>query len=237
MKGRYIFFAIVTLILPFVLLMNGVLLVFTAEFLQYEYRKPDFPEDPYGFTLEERMEYGTASVHYITDVLTRDPDGDLVALKMKDGTPLYNERELSHMRDVRDVFGNARAVMAGMIVFIILTGWLVSRKPDSLPGFLRSLAWGSALTILLIILVFVGIMTGFDALFENFHHLFFTGDSWLFYADDSLIRLFPEQLWIDGFTLAAILTAVLAFLIFLVSILAWRKVRIIRQKKQAIRNN
>ena len=236
MKGRYFFFAIVAIILPFVLLMNGVMLIFTAEFLQYEYKKPDFPDDPYGFTLKERMEYGSASVHYIIDVLNRDPDAELAGLQLKDGTPLYNERELSHMRDVRQVFGNARAVMAAMIVFIILTGWLVSKKPDSLPGFLRSLAWGSVLTILLIVLVFIGIMTGFDTLFENFHHLFFTGDSWLFYADDSLIRLFPEQLWIDGFTLAAILTGSLAFLVFLVSILARRKVSIIHRKKQMIRN-
>ncbi len=234
MKGRYIFFAIVTIILPFVLLMNGVMLVFTAEFLQYEYKKPGFPPDPYGFTLEERMEYGTASVHYITDVLNRDPDADLEGLKMKDGTPLYNERELSHMRDVRQVFGNARAVMAGMIVFIIITGWLVSRRPDSLPGFLRSITWGSVLTILLLVLVFVGILTGFDAFFEGFHHVFFSGDSWLFYENDSLIRLFPEPLWSEGFLMTAILTAALAFLIFLVSVLAWRKVRIIQNKKKMI---
>ena len=234
MKGRYIFFAIVTIILPFVLLMNGVMLVFTAEFLQYEYKKPGFPPDPYGFTLEERMEYGTASVHYITDVLNRDPDADLEGLKMKDGTPLYNERELSHMRDVRQVFGNARAVMAGMIVFIIITGWLVSRRPDSLPGFLRSITWGSVLTILLLALIFVGILTGFDAFFEGFHHVFFSGDSWLFYENDSLIRLFPEPLWSEGFLMTAILTAALAFLIFLVSVLAWRKVRIIQNKKKMI---
>ena len=232
MKGRHIFFAIVMIFLPFVLLMNGVMLVFTAEFLQYEYRKDDFPEDPYGFSLEERMEYGTASVHYIIDVLDRDPDAALAGLKKKDDTPLYNERELSHMHDVRTVFQNSRAVMAAMIVFIIITGWLVSKRPDSLPGFLRTLAWGSALTILLIALAGIGIVTGFDDFFEQFHHLFFTGDSWLFYADDSLIRLFPEQLWVDGFTLAVILTAILAFLVFLVSIMAWRKVRIIQQKRQ-----
>lgn len=218
MKGRYIFFTITALILPFVLTMNAVMLVFTPTYLVHEYKSPDFPPDPYGFTLEERIEYGTESVNYITDFLHKYPDNYLAGLTMKDGKPLYNERETSHMLDVRIVFQNARAVMSAMIVFIIVTAILVSRKPDSLPGFLKSLICGSSLTLFLIVLVGIGILTGFDAFFEAFHHLFFTGDSWLFYADDSLIRLFPEKLWVDGFSLAAGLTALFALLILVISL-------------------
>lgn len=226
MKGRHIFFAIVTLILPFVILMNGVLLVFTENFLTYEYKTPDFPEDPYGFTLEERIEYGTKSVNYITNVLNRLPDNYLADLTMKDGTKLYNEREVSHMEDVKAVFQGCRGVMAMMIVFIILTGWLVSKRPDSFPGFLRALAWGTSLTLVILILVGIGIYTGFDALFEGFHHLFFTGDSWLFYESDSLIRLFPEPLWINGFALAALFAGLIALGILILSLICLKKLRI-----------
>ncbi len=234
MKGRYIFFAILTIILPFVMVMSGVIMVFTPEFLQFEYRDAAFPEDPFGFTMDERIEYGTESVNYIIDPLFKYPGDYLAGLKKEDGSPLYNERELSHMQDVKMVFQTARAVMAGMIVFIILTGWLVSKRPDALPGFLRALTVGSGLTLALIALAGVGIMTGFDAFFDSFHHLFFKGDSWLFYADDSLIRLFPEKLWSDGFALAALLTAILAALILLVSVMAARKLRIFNQKKSRI---
>ena len=226
MKGRHIFFAIVTLILPFVILMNGVLLVFTENFLTYEYKTPDFPEDPYGFTLEERIEYGTKSLNYITNVLNRLPDSYLADLTMKDGTKLYNEREVSHMEDVKAVFQGCRGVMAMMIVFIILTGWLVSKRPDSFPGFLRALAWGTSLTLVILILVGIGIYTGFDALFEGFHHLFFTGDSWLFYESDSLIRLFPEPLWINGFSLAALFAGLIALGILILSLICLKKLRI-----------
>ena len=231
MKGRHIFFAIVTIILPFVILMNGVILVFTENFLTYEYKTPDFPADPYGFTLEDRIEYGTKSVNYITNVLDKLPETYLADLTMKDGTPLYNEREVSHMADVKNVFQICRGVMAMMIVFIILTGWLVTRRPDSFPGFLRALAWGSSLTLVILILVGIGIYTGFDALFDGFHHLFFTGDSWLFYENDSLIRLFPEQLWVNGFALAALLSAMLAFGILLLSLIGLKKIRSSRKKK------
>ena len=230
MKGRYIFFAVITIILPFVLAMGSVMLVFTPEFLQFEYRQPDFPEDPFGFTLEERMEYGTASVDYITGILNRDPDAFLESLKMKDGSPLYNERELSHMKDVRIVFQGCRAGMAAMIVFIILTIWLVSKRPDSLMGLLHGIGRGSALTLILIAAVGIGIVTGFDAFFDSFHQLFFNDGTWLFYESDSLIRLFPEKLWVDGFSLAAIFTGLMAFLLLLVSILAGKKVKIIQKK-------
>ena len=225
MKGRHIFFTIIAIILPFVLMMNAVIMVFTPQYLVSQYKSKDFPPDPYGFTLEERIEYGTESVNYITDYRQKYPDDYLAGLKMKDGTPLYNEREVSHMYDVRVVFRNARFAMAVMIVFIIITMLLVSKKPDSLPGFLRSLAIGASLTLFLIVLVGIGILTGFDAFFEAFHHLFFSGDSWLFWENDSLIRLFPEPLWVHGFTLAAVLTAVFAVLVLVITMFAGKRVR------------
>ena len=86
MKGRHIFFTITALCLPFVLLMNAIILIFTPAYLVHEYKRPDFPPDPYGFTLEERIEYGTESVNYITDFSQKYHDNYLAELKMKDGS-------------------------------------------------------------------------------------------------------------------------------------------------------
>lgn len=224
MKGRHIFFTIIAIILPFVLLMNAIICVFTPQFLISQYRSADFPPDPFGFTLEERIKYGTESVNYITDYRHQYADDYLAGLKKEDGTLLYNEREVSHMYDVRVLFQNARFAMALMIVFIIITMLLVSKRPNSLPGFLKSLSIGASITLFLILLVGIGILTGFDAFFEAFHHLFFTGDSWLFWENDSLIRLFPEPLWIHGFTLVAILTAAFAIVILLITYFAGKRI-------------
>ncbi len=46
----------------------------------------------------------------------------------------------------------------------------------------------------------------FSALFTGFHRIFFTGDTWLFYTSDSLIRLFPERFWSDAFLYIGIFT-------------------------------
>ena len=230
MKGRHIFFTITAIILPFVLLMNAIICVFTPQYLVSQYRSADFPPDTFGFTLEERIKYGTESVNYITDSRHNYPDDYLAGLKKDDGTPLYNEREVSHMYDVRVLFQNARFAMALMIVFIIITMLLVSKKPATLPGFLKSLSVGASITLFLILLVGIAIATGFDGFFEAFHHLFFSGDSWLFWETDSLIRLFPEPLWVHGFTLAAILTAVFAILILIITFFAGKRINKAKEK-------
>ena len=49
-------------------------------------------------------------------------------------------------------------------------------------------------------------LISFQALFTNFHLLFFEGDSWLFFYSDTLIRLFPVQFWQDIFLAFGILT-------------------------------
>lgn len=232
-RARGIFFTILTVILPYILLMNSVMLVFTQAFLDREYRLPDFPEDPYGFTLAERIEYGNASVNYITSFEPdEEADSKFTSLKMKDGTPLFNERELSHMKDVRIVFKNARAVLSVMVLYVLFVILLVCRNVDAVPGLCNALLWGGGLSLGLLGLVLVLILTGFDSFFTTFHSIFFNSGTWLFWESDSLIRLFPEKLWVDGFTLAGCLAVFFSVLIIVIALIAQKKMRVLPRKKQ-----
>jgi integral membrane protein (TIGR01906 family) len=56
------------------------------------------------------------------------------------------------------------------------------------------------------------VLVDFDGLFTAFHHLFFEGDTWLFYYSDSLIRLFPMRFWRDAFILTGGITILLALI-------------------------
>ena len=59
---------------------------------------------------------------------------------------------------------------------------------------------------------------GWQQFFTEFHRLFFASGSWTFALEDTLIRLFPGQFWID----AGIVIAGLVFLVSLVTlILTW----------------
>jgi integral membrane protein (TIGR01906 family) len=80
----------------------------------------------------------------------------------------------------------------------------------------NGLSWGGWLTLGAIGATLVAVALNFDALFTDFHHLFFTGDTWLFYYSDTLIRLFPLRFWSDAFIFTGALTALDGLIFILV---------------------
>ena len=203
---------LIALIVPFFLVMTAIRILFSPLFLQLEYRSPGFPEDTYGFTLEDRLHWSRVSLEY----LLNDADIDFLAeQQLQDGTPLYNERELSHMLDVKILVQQmlvAWNILA--ILLIALAAWAYFGK--WMPTFLHGLGTGGKLTLGLIVFILVFVAISFNALFTAFHRIFFTGDTWIFNFSDTLIRLFPLRLWRDGFIMMGAFTIVGAgLLIFL----------------------
>src|SRR5262245_6047306 len=91
---------LVALLVPLVLIGLGLRVLLTPLFLQVEYNMPYFPHDIYGFTKADRLHWAP----YALNFLTNSADISYLAnLKFDDGKPLYNERELSHMSDVKRV--------------------------------------------------------------------------------------------------------------------------------------
>lgn len=205
--------AVCTVILPFFLIMSAVRIAFTPAFMRYEYNLPDFPSDPYGFSTQDRLKWGNISLEY----LLNDSDISFLAnQRLDDGTPLYNERELPHMLDVKNVLqGMIRAwwILGALLILCGVWAW----RLDHLPRFWKALQHGALLTLGLIAIVLVAVTTRFDALFTAFHRVFFTGDTWLFNYSDTLIRLFPLKLWSDGFTFVGLLTTLGALIVFFVA--------------------
>ena len=61
------------------------------------------------------------------------------------------------------------------------------------------------------------VVLNFDSFFLTFHRLFFAGDTFMFLYTDTLIRLYPEQLWSDASILIGVLTVVMAVALVVVS--------------------
>lgn len=216
---RKITAGIVSFLLPFFLLMTAIRLVFQPVFLQVEYNAPGFPPDPYGFTIEDRLKWGEISLDY----LFNDAGISFLAdQRLPDGTPLYNERELGHMLDVKNLVQLMVKVWLGLFVALAL-GLIWAWRGDWVPEFVRAFARGGWLTLGIIGAILIAIVVSFDWLFTAFHRIFFTGDSWLFLYSDSLIRLFPLRLWQDGFIAMGIVTALLAIIFILGGNLLARK--------------
>mgnify|MGYP000949468163 CR=1 FL=1 len=199
---------LITVLMPLFLLMTSARIIMSPFYLEYEYQLPHFPPDEFGFSTDDRLKWGKISL----DFLFNQKDIEFLASqKLDDGSVLYNERELSHMLDVKNLVQVCLKVWYGIIAFIILAG-IISWKTHNKNEFLKGVSRGGWLTVAFILFVLAAVMIDFNALFAGFHAIFFTGDSWLFYIDDTLIRLFPEKLWSDAFTFVGIFTLVGALL-------------------------
>lgn len=193
--------------LPYVLIMFTIRILFTPSFLAFEYNLPGFPEDVYGFSTEERLQWGTYSIEYLFN--NEDPQF-LENLRFENGTSIYNEREISHMVDVKVLLQQTMTyfyILLGINLLIII--WLFLKNQKKLLW--DSLSKGGWFTIGLIAFILMAVAISFNALFTAFHRIFFEGDTWLFNYSDTLIRLFPIRLWQDAFIFMGIITVGLAF--------------------------
>ena len=145
--ARPLIFVLRTLLIigvPVLLTLINVRLVMTPAFLSFEYNRPDFPADFYGLTREERLAYAPYAINYL---LSAEDIAYLGDLEFPDGTPMFNTRELRHMRDVKLVtqYAYGFALLLGAAVTVTaLTLW---RSPQTRPDLRQALTTASLLTL------------------------------------------------------------------------------------------
>jgi integral membrane protein (TIGR01906 family) len=108
--------------------------------------------------------------------------------------------ESLHLRDVKLIILKLRAafyfcsfLLASCIIFMIVfyRGSLLRNLPNLL-------LWAGA-SVLFVALVFSLLALSFSASFALFHKTFFSQGNWQFPTDSTLIRLFPQQFFLDSF--------------------------------------
>jgi integral membrane protein (TIGR01906 family) len=189
---------LVVLALPLALVLLNARLLMSRAYLRWEYNRPGFPPDPYGFTTQERLTYAPLALDY----LFNDAGIDFLAEQtLPDGSPLYNQRELAHMQDVKAVA--RQLTVAGLAALVVVVAGVIGLawRPETRPVLRLMLLRGGLLTAGLVILGVASVAIGFRAFFTQFHALFFEGQTWIFPTSDTLIRLVPEEFWIDAFAL------------------------------------
>ena len=192
---------LIVLSVPVFLLLTNLYVFMSPTFLRYEYGKADFPPSP-GFTDEERLVVADRAITYLRSDAGIEILGDLEG----EGGPLFNERELAHMEDVKVVTWQAFLAhgLLGLLIAFSLGVLLVIR--DTKPLISTSLLQGSLLTIALLLTLVALVYLNFDWFFTRFHLTFFEGDSWIFALSDTLIRLFPTRFWFDAASLWGVFT-------------------------------
>lgn len=212
---------LITVLIPPIILMIAVRLLITPIFAQFEYRLPGFPEDTYGFSLQDRMRWSEPSISYLVN---SEPISYLENLQFDSGEPLFNQRELSHMQDVKDVVSGMRVALAFEMVLLLALTVLVMTFQKREILFLAYRRGGQGVVCIIgAILAFVAI--SFNDLFSWFHKLFFESGTWQFYTSDSLIRLFPLRFWQDAFIFVGVISLILGVLVIVFSSRALKRTK------------
>lgn len=154
----------------------------------------------------------------VTDAILSDlvlgPPAFDVAL---DGEPVLNDRERSHMRDVRTIFMGFFGVAAVLGVAALT---IAARRRDAVG---RARTWGAvragALALVAaLVVVGAGALVAFDVLFEIFHSIFFAGGTYTFDpSTERLVQLFPFRFWQETAMAVGVVAVVLGAIVALVA--------------------
>ena len=215
---------LIAVVVPPTLIANAMRVLATDTFVRWELRRDGFPSDRYGLTEEQREELALLGLRSI-----EAGSPGIILLEratLPDGSPAFDERELSHMEDVRRLFvpiqrGSLAVVLALAVLALVLAR---TRLRTAVP---RGLLAGALATLAIALLLVPVILLGFDGFFTRFHEMFFEGDSWRFSNTDTLIRIYPERFWEDVSQLAAVLTVLQALVL---APLAWWWLRSARRR-------
>jgi integral membrane protein (TIGR01906 family) len=196
---------LVVLAMPFFLGFSMIGLIVNDWYPRWAYNQPSVPPDRFGFTEEERLALALVAVDYLKRPEPAEQVIWMLEQQRLPGTdqPLYNERELDHMIDVKhltDGIARLNAVAAFIVAagLVFLFVW-----PETRPKAYKALMHGGIATVAVLLAIAAFIFLAWDYFFVLFHEVLFPPESWSFAYTESLIRLFPEMFW---FNLGAILS-------------------------------
>jgi integral membrane protein (TIGR01906 family) len=150
----------------------------------------------------ERAELDRAALIIVRYFQSSAP-GELLDIRVQDGpdqVPLFTQREVIHMRDVRDLIQGVFRVHE--LAFVYIAAYIAAVFLWSREGSMRRLAqqavWAGVLTMGVLGAAAVGVLVGFDDIWTQFHLISFSNEFWL--LDPSihrLIQMFPHGFWYE----------------------------------------
>jgi integral membrane protein (TIGR01906 family) len=226
---------LIVLLMPVVIILLAARVMVNTWYPRFEYAKPDFPPDRYGFTHDERLELALVNINY----LNRPEPADAAITMLQElripGTDrlLFTTDEIRHMIDVKRLMDQLwRVLLAGGLVLIAGLAFLLARRETRAEGYAAIFGGGLLTTGLLAVLI-VFVLVAWNTFFVAFHDVFFPPGTWTFDWSDSLIRLFPDRFWFDAGVLLVGGALVAAIIVTLVGYLLGRRARLAMRQAPA----
>ena len=202
---------LLVLLIPIILILGSARLLATDTYLAFEYGKSNFPPDSYGFTSQQRFILASTNIHYVRAHLPNDE----LSKQTLNGVSVYNEREVTHMADVKAVFQGVLHVWQVAFILLLLLGFIFWQNGER-KAFASALQSGGLLSGGLILSIALLAVFVWQTWFDLFHRILFVPGSWLFSYSDTLIRLFPMKFWFDATPTISLLSFVGELLLMLI---------------------
>ncbi|MCJ7763614.1 MAG: TIGR01906 family membrane protein [Dehalococcoidales bacterium] len=141
---------------------------------------------------------------------------DLTVIKEGEPFTLFNQREVAHLMDVKELIWLDYWVLLATGSYILLYAvvslcWLAEECRRLLA---TATTIGGGITLGLILALGLVAVVDFQGFFLQFHLISFTNDLWLLDPTrDYLIMLFPQGFWYDATMLVALVTTGLAVVV------------------------
>lgn len=141
----------------------------------------------------------------VTDVLLDYTSGkrpDMIVEVAVEGVvkPYYNQREIDHMVDVRNLYLNVLQIRDILLVFALvnIAAFALLKRKVIVPMLQFGLTWVSVGLGLILLALGTFAVIDFNAFWTAFHKVFFSNDLWLLDPNtDNLINMVPEGFFID----------------------------------------
>ena len=212
---------LLVLLIPIIFMLGSARLLTADAYLAFEYGKTSFPSDSYGFTPQQRFILASTNIHYVRAHLPNDE----LSKQTLNGVPVYNEREVTHMADVKGIFQVVLRVWQVAFILFLLLGFIFWQNGQRM-ALASALQYGGLLTSGTIFTIALLAIFAWQTWFDLFHRFLFVPGSWLFSYSDTLIRLFPVKFWFD----ATLTISVLSFVGGLLLVLLGRQWRLSIEK-------
>lgn len=216
----------VILAMPFFLGLGTIRAIISWDYPAFEYNR--IAQDMFGFTPEQRLELARETLDYLQ---RPEPAAEAIhlleALRLPDSDrPLYNEAEIGHMVDVKNLTDAIKRIVY-VTGGIVIAGLAILLIPSRTRNFgWRTLMWAGLATVIALAVIALTILIAWPIFFVQFHELLFPPETWTFAYTDSLIRLFPEQFWFDIGVMISVTTLVLGAVVAVVGYAMSRRGRL-----------
>lgn len=201
-------YLIIIFLAPFILFLNFQLLVFSSRFYKSEFDKLNVYSQ-----FASKEEVNTQSANLIRYLCCgKSLEGDF-----------FSQREKLHLADVKNLI-RLTSLHFFLIASLVFTCLILLIRTNQSKLIIFALKWGSLVTIMAIFVLWLATFFNFEPVFERLHLISFKNDLWQLPPEASLIKMFPQQFFVDFANRLALQTVVLSVLILIISLLMEKKI-------------